>query len=313
MTKKTKIILISAAAVILLAVVTVLIIFIFTKKPPVKIVESTTEASEPEQVVYPPLEPIVDFSKYTSVNPDVKGYISIPKTGLDEIIVQSSNGERDYYLHKNWRKSYSAQGSVYFDNSFDLKNPLHKIWVIYGHNNADGSGFPELHLWNPARTSDSKALEFYKKHHLARIDTVDEMAQWKIFAVFAASANNKEDGDSFYYFYKFNFENPERYQKYIDDIRIRSSINTPVEVTTDDTIALLSTCISDGYNYYGNRYKNWRCVMALRRVRPGENPEFDAGLAQINENPLMPDIWHKNTGKSKPEEVPPIPGEQSEN
>lgn len=252
---------------------------------------------------YVPKKSDFDFKPYTSVNPDVVGYINIPGTGLDEIVVQSTNGERDYYLHKNWKGEYDRHGTVYFDNSFDLKNPEHKVWLAFGHNNANGTGFPELHKWNPVRHGNAAALAYYKEHHLAQIDTTGEAGEWQIFAAFVSS-NTISDGEHFLYYQDFNFDNASDYQDYIDNIRIRSVINTPVTVTTDDRICLLSTCITDGSNYYGNNYKDWRMVLALRKVRPGEEAEFDSGLAEINPNPLMPDKWHKNTGKAKPTAVP---------
>jgi len=271
-----------------------------------------TEEIEPESIplisfeAYDPYTPREkrDIGKYTAVNPDVRGYIKIPGAGMEEVVLQSSNGDRDFYLYKDWRGDYSKHGSVYFDNGFSLTDPAHKIWVLYGHNNANGSGFPAIHKWNPTRVGVEQALSFYKKHHIVELDTVYEGADWQIFALFVHAANMQEDGEHFTFFWNFNFDHDEDYQRYIDNIRIRSLIVTPVRVTVDDTIALLSTCITDGYNYYGNQYKNWRLVMALRKASGGVDPKFDASPVYVNPNPLMPDIWHKNTGKQKPAKAP---------
>ena len=297
--KNIKWLALSAAAVLVAAGVVVWFCLPEKEAPEEPEVESELAVySQPE--LYISREKI-DISSYTAVNPDVKGIIRIPEAGLDEVVLQSSNGLRDYYLDKDWKGNYKKQGSVYFCNSFSLTNPAHKIWVLFGHNNADGSGFPALHKWNPDKVGQEQALVFYEKHHIAQLDTVEEGADWQIFGLFVHAVNHEADGEYFMYFRDFNFETAEEYQTYIDNIKIRSLIVTPVEVTTDDTIAILSTCITNGYNYYSNRYKDWRLIMALRRVPKGEDPEFDASSAFVNPNPLMPDIWHKNTGKAKPE------------
>lgn len=309
---KKRLIIISSSVLVVIVGIVIVNFGINTKPkigPAAKHIQISTlpeweiEVAQPEEPEYTKIKSTFDFESYTSINPDVVGYINIYGTGLEEVITQSSNGERDYYLYRDWKGNYNVHGTVYFDNNFSFTDPTAKAWLLYGHNNANGSGFPQIHKYDPNRQGSASTLAYYKDHHLAQLDTVDEAGTWQIFAVLAFS-NNPDDGEHFN-FLDNSFANTNEYQEYIDNIRIRSLINTPVKVTTDDTIAVLCTCITDGYNVYGN-YTDWRLLMAMRRVPYGEEAEFDASLVEVNPNPLMPDIWHNDKGIAKPTTIPEV-------
>ncbi|MGN0473733.1 MAG: hypothetical protein ACI4IJ_01455, partial [Acutalibacteraceae bacterium] len=82
-----------------------------------------------------------------------------------------------------------------------------------------------------------------------------------------------------YQYIRTSFKDDKDFTDFVADLRKRSLIDTPVEVTADDEILLLSTC---SYERSG-----WRMIIAARKVRDGET-SIDVSSAAMAKNPLMP-------------------------
>lgn len=82
----------------------------------------------------------IDWAYWTSVNPDVIGWIEVPGTSIDGPIVQAPVEDPEYYLKHDVYRKPSASGCFYLDASCpEGLNSPHRI--ILGHNMADGSMF----------------------------------------------------------------------------------------------------------------------------------------------------------------------------
>lgn len=85
----------------------------------------------------------IDWAYWTSVNPDVIGWIEVPNTSINGPIVQAPTEDPDYYLSHDLYRQPSASGCFYLDAACTegLNSPN---CIISGHNMADGSMFASV-------------------------------------------------------------------------------------------------------------------------------------------------------------------------
>ncbi len=220
------------------------------------------------------------FAGLWNVNPDVVAFISIPETGVKYPIVQSK--DNDYYLRRNFYGKSNKYGVPFMDYRVDVKKPSDNV-VIYGHNMMDGQIFGEL--------TGYRKLDYYKKHPTIDFTTVYHENRYKIISVFITNAYENQ-GPVFAYHDFIDAENSNDFLHYVGEVKKRSLINTAVDVKKSDELLTLSTCTYE--------FKDARLVIVARAVRKGETDEVDTESAVLNPSPLMPDVWYKIFGGSKP-------------
>ena len=120
-------------------------------------------------------------------------------------------------------------------------------------------------------------VDFYKENPVIRFDTIYNRSEWIIFSNFRATTT-WASGTPFNYI-QTDFKDDAEFLKFVDELKKRSLITTPVDVRADDKILLLSTCSYEK--------SHWRMVIAARRVRDGES-KIDVSKAYKATNPLMP-------------------------
>ncbi len=83
---------------------------------------------------------IKDFKELFTTNSDIRGWISIPDTGLDQPVVQSTDNE--FYLYRNVYKEKSALGIPFVDSrAFIGPDHISTNLTIYGHAAKNGTFF----------------------------------------------------------------------------------------------------------------------------------------------------------------------------
>lgn len=178
---------------------------------------------EPSKVEIP-----IDFEALQEQNEDVYAWIRIPGTNVDYPILQDGE-DNGYYLNHTIDGIEAIEGSIYTENynnkDFDDPNT-----VIYGHNMKNGSMFRTLHNY------EDKA--FFDENREIFIYLPDRILEYRIFAAYIY--------DNRHLLLNFDFEDPEEFQQYIDDIfdirDISAHIDASMEVGVDDRILTLSTC-----------------------------------------------------------------------
>ena len=204
--------------------------------------EEVQEAPEPaeEEEEEPEFEPLpedaaipekeLDFAQLASeVNEHIYAWIYIPGTLVDYPIVRHPT-EESYYLNRNLDGSSGYPGCIYVDpiNAADFSDPN---TVIYGHNMRDDSMFGSLH--------DYRDRQFFDENRYMYIYTPEKTFVYEIFAAYEYS--------DIHLIYSFDLSNPEIFQTYLDQIfEIRdmtANISDDIEVTSEDRIVTLSTCI----------------------------------------------------------------------
>lgn len=223
---------------------------------------------------------LVDFKKLLEVNPDTIGWITVPNTKIDYVVVKPSEDEdKEYYLYRDFYGNDTKYGSIFMDyrSTLDSKN-----LILHGHHMQDGRMFANL-----VNFTD---LDVYKKTPVFTFNTIYEKSKWKIISIF--KTNTLESQGDFFNYLRGDFKNDYDFLNFIYQLRERSIIDCPVDVNENDTLVTLSTCAYD--------FDDFRFVVVARKVRDGESAKVDVSKADYNPNPLYPEIWYKRYGGTAP-------------
>ena len=169
----------------------------------------------------------IDFKALKEINPDTIGYVKVNNTNIDYIVVKGNNNK--YYLNHNYEKEWNVAGWIFGDyqNNFDETD---KNIIIYGHNTKDGSMFDSL--------TNVLTKEWQENEDNYDIVLVTEMGIYH-YRVFSTYTIVPED-----YYIKTSFTND--FNNFINTLKSRSIYNYNTEVTEEDKILTLSSCIGDG-------------------------------------------------------------------
>lgn len=171
----------------------------------------------------------INFIELKKINSDTVAYLKVPNTNIDYIVVKGK--DNSYYLKKNFEKKWNVAGWIFADfrNKFDGTD---RNIVIYGHNMKDGSMFGSL----------KKILnkEWYENPENQKIVLVTENGN-NIYQVFSIYYILAED-----YYISTDFNNNIEYKEFLDTIKKRSIYDFKIELTEEDKILTLSTCMPNG-------------------------------------------------------------------
>lgn len=192
--------------------------------------ENTTVQTQPEtEASY--TSP-VDFAALWQRNPDVYAYIKIPGTIIDYPVLQGGPYD-DYYLDNTIDHYNGFPGSIYTQASVNSKTFEEFNTVIYGHELADGSMFTPLQYYMDP--------DFFYSHREVKIYLPDRELTYRVFA--------EVTYNDMLILYYFNNDNWEDRNAFLNSIYGNGYANDVIagdtQVTADDHIITLSTCIYD--------------------------------------------------------------------
>lgn len=243
--------------------------------------EELPEEPPAEPEVTPPAEPVPleKFYELLELNSDVKGWVKIEGTNVDYPVVQSSKEEPEFYLNRNINKEPDSYGTIFIDthSSIEAKNIL-----LHGHNMRSKAMFHHLTKYND--------IEFLKENPYIEFDTIFEESTWKVFAVFKTNGSSAKE--PLFDYRKNNFSDDLDFLEFVNEIRVRSIYDMPVDIEEEDQILLLSTCSYEVDDY--------RTVVAARKIRKGEEKDINPEDIKKNPSPLYPSSWYKRYGGSAP-------------
>lgn len=201
--------------------------------------ENVVTPSDPTETVQPLLvENPIDFAALQAVNPDAYAWIYVPNTDIDLPIFQADPTKDDnFYMHHDIEGDYDFKGSIYSQrvNSKDFSDP---VTVLYGHRMLDKSMFTNLHNFR----DDT----FFEQNRYFYIYTPGHILTYEIVSA--------HQYDERHILNSFDFSKAEIFQEYIDYILAPKSmlvkVREGVEITTDDRIVTLSTCMEGGSARY---------------------------------------------------------------
>ena len=177
----------------------------------------------------------VDFAYLRAQNEDIIGWIEVDGTAVNYPVLYDDTRFL-VYLNHNYLHAYTPYGAIFMlgecSPDFTGFNS-----VIYGHNLMDGSMFGSLH-----RFEDQ---DFFDEHRTIMVYTPDRVLTYEIFAAYRTDNRNV--------IAKFPCTTREERQAYIDYIyshEVKAIFDRSIEVTPDDRIITLSTCIANpSYRY----------------------------------------------------------------
>ena len=227
---------------------------------------------------------LIDFKDLLDINEDVKGFIMIPNTNIELPVVQSSNGDPEYYLTRGWDREPIKSGSLFLDNRSSVEDKTKNL-VIHGHNmKSTDNMFHHLLRY--------KDINFLKVNPVFTFDTIYDKGEWKIFAYIITNGSNRKE--EFFDYQKSTFKDDSDFLNFIYEMRIRSIYNFDhVDINENDQIITLSTC-----SYELNDY---RTLIVARKVREGEDPTVDPDEISHNPKPLYPETFHSHYGVGVPD------------
>lgn len=223
--------------------------------------------------------PTTTWEELRAINSDIVGWIRVPGTVIDYPVLQSSSDTPEYYLRHNYQKQYSSHGSIFLSTGSDLVSSRNLL--LYGHSMKDGQMFAALLDFNESKYRQTPVLQF---------DTAGNPGKWKIIAIL--KTNTLSQHGEVFPFHRTTFQDDTDYMNHIYQLRIRSIVNTPVDVLPSDRIVTLSTCSYE--------FEEFRTVIVARKVRDGETDTVAVETATPNTKVVYPDCWYEKYGGEKP-------------
>ena len=181
----------------------------------------------------------VDFASLEEVNPDIYAWIYFPmephRKDIDLPILQSRIEDDDnFYLHKDLNRKYLFAGSLYTQKA-NAKDFSDRVTVIYGHNMLNQTMFSNL-----VYLRDSKVFD---EHEFFYIYTPGHILTYRIAAAIQF--------DTRHLLNCFDFSNDQIYADWIQNYILAPKtmvrcVRKDIEVTTEDKLVILSTCLEHG-------------------------------------------------------------------
>lgn len=182
----------------------------------------------------PSLNP--DFAGLQEINPDVYAWLYVPDTSIDYPVVQRP-GDANYYLRRDINGNDSTAGTL-FTQYYNHTDWTDNLTVIYGHNMRDGSMFATLHNFEDS--------VFFEEHPYIYIYTPEYTLVYQVFAAY-----NYPDQ---HLLLSYTMNDHDSFALYLDQVMSQDglgiNINRDVEVTADDHVLTLSTCVSRNMGEY---------------------------------------------------------------
>ena len=192
----------------------------------------TTPSGNPEDTTPPePTEPTIlpDLLPIYEMNTDTVGWITVPDTKINYPVMQTPD-RQDYYLKRNFNRTWSDWGAIYAREACDINSPSDNI-TLYGHHMQDGSMFAGLDKY--------KKQAFWQDHQTFTFDTLYERHTYKIWAVFKTSGNS---GEGYPYHLFVDASTEEEFNTFVQTIKSMEFYETGITPQYGDKLLTLSTC-----------------------------------------------------------------------
>lgn len=198
------------------------------------VIKSNQENDNEEEVTDDTNRVIINsYDKLLEVNSDMVGWITVNGTEIDYPIVRTT--DNGYYLQRNFYKEKDYNGWVFMDyrNNIDV---LDDNTIIYAHNR-----FTSGVMFGSLPNIRKKAWHKDETNYDITFNTLYKNGTWRIFSYYGIEVTSD--------YLVTNFYDKNEYQEFLDMITERSEQKFDTQVTTDDKIVTLSTCLDDNKRF----------------------------------------------------------------
>ena len=163
-------------------------------------------------------------------NGDMVGWLRIPGTRISYPVMQTPDTP-EYYLDKNFKKEYTANGSLFVSGICDVDMPSDVV-TIYGHRMKTGAMFGSL--------GDFLDPDFLQEHDTIIFDTFTCRNEYKVYCMFSLAVGVAGEFD--YYNYR-DFATQDMFDTFMQQAQALQDVENPSNRPVyGDKILLLSTC-----------------------------------------------------------------------
>ncbi len=199
---------------------------------PVEDAGAVTPEGNGEEDVQRVLYVLSDFEPLLDKNQNIIGWITIDDTKINYPVMQSLNGDSNYYLDHNFDQQEDKNGSLFLDDRCDVIKPTANL-IIYGHHMRSGAMFGDLDKY--------KSESFYKEHPYIRFNSIYEAGVWQVLAAFESKVYTDTD-IGFRYYDFIDPDNEKDFMAGVRNMKALSIYDTGVDAEWGDRLITLSTC-----------------------------------------------------------------------
>jgi sortase B len=229
-----------------------------------------SEASPSHFEIYKPTQDgeSLSFAELQAINPEVIAWLCIYGTHIDYPVTQGSDNMK--YVNTNAKGQHSLSGALFLDASAssDFRDFSS---VIYGHHMEKNAMFGEIGLFSDER--------YFEEHRYGTLHFDNKTHGLEFFAFLRVDAYDTE-------VFKTKIASTKDKEAYLDLLFKRAMHTGEENVTTADTLVLLSTCSAET--------TNGRDVLAARltsEVFPDTFATKDTGTKALFAIDRLPEFW----------------------
>ena len=158
------------------------------------------------------------------LNPDVKAWIQVPKTNIDQPVVQGQDDME--YINKNVYGEFELSGAIFLSclNKDDFSDPYN---LVYGHNMKNGGMFADV--------ADFTNKEYFETHQKGKLYLTDATRKIRFFACMKVTAADAK-------IYHPDGYRKENLKDLLDYIQANAVQYRDVNVADENSLIALSTC-----------------------------------------------------------------------
>lgn len=172
---------------------------------------------------------LLHYQELAEQNGELIGWISIEGTTVNYPVMYTPDSP-DFYLNHNFEKESSNYGVPYMAEDCDPNGNCDNL-IIYGHHIKGGRMFGAL--------MDYTKKAFYESHKVIRFDTLEELSEYEVIAVFKTTAY---DDIGFKYYLFTNADKEADFNAYVEECKALALYDTGVTAVYGDKLISLSTC-----------------------------------------------------------------------
>lgn len=173
---------------------------------------------------------LTKYEKLYSENKHMFGWLKMDGTRINYPVMFTPS-DNEFYLHRNFYRKYSSNGTPFVDSSYEKDGYM---MIIYGHNMNDGSMFHDLLYY--------KNRSFYKAHPTFEFDTVDQESTYEVIAAFYSEIYPAEATDVFRFYNYTNLSKKKTYEYFVEQCKKESLYSTASTASYGEQLAMFITC-----------------------------------------------------------------------